>query len=143
MKPARLLISARGIRDLRRAVDPAALLRAGSPDELARSALVPAARNLAVAINLLPEPQRAESTAAVLACRVLDAYEDLCSGSATTVLEAARYLVGDNPAPPPPLSAQVVRDSELVDSILAERIDDVRVLVSRLPAAGRAGCASY
>jgi phytoene/squalene synthetase len=73
---------ARGVRDLRRAVDPAALRRAGSPDELAESALIPAARNLAVAINLLPEIQRAESTAAVLACRVLDAYEDLYSGPA-------------------------------------------------------------
>ncbi|MDV6260985.1 class 1 isoprenoid biosynthesis enzyme [Rhodococcoides yunnanense] len=139
MKPARLLILARGVRDLRRAVDPAALVRAGSPDELAESALIPAARNLAVAINLLPEMQRAESTATVLACRVLDAYEDLYSGSAgsaTTVLWAARYLVGDDPVPPPPLRARILRESDAVDSILAERITDVRALVARLPAAG-------
>ncbi|OZC48785.1 hypothetical protein CH286_10565 [Rhodococcus sp. WWJCD1] len=140
MKASRLLILARGVRDLRRAVDPAALVRAGSPEELAESALIPAARNLAVAINLLPELQRAESTAAVLACRVLDAYEDLYSGSegaATTVLWAARYLVGENPVPPPPLRARILRASDAVDSILAERITDVRALVGRLPAAGR------
>ncbi|MCZ4520160.1 hypothetical protein O4220_16740 [Rhodococcus ruber] len=140
MRPARLLILARGIRDLRRAVDPSALLRAGTPDELAESALIPAARNLAVAIDLLPEVQRTESIAAVLACRVLDAYEDLYSGSvgaATTVLGAARYLVGDDPVPPPPLRARVLRESDAVDSVLAERIDDVRVLVEGLPVAGR------
>ncbi len=140
MKPVRLVILARGLRDLRRAVDPAALVRAGSVDELAESALIPAARNLAVAINLLPETQRAESTAAVLACRVLDAYEDLYSGpvgAPTTVLWAARYLVGEDPVPPPPLRARVLREIDAVDSILAERIADVRALIGRLPAVGQ------
>ena len=140
MKPAQLSTLARGVRDLRRAVDPDALRKAASPDELADSALIPAARNLAVAIHLLPEVQRAEASAAVLACRVLDAYEDLYSGSvspATAVLGAARYLVGDDAVPPPTLRARVLRESDVVDSILAERIDDVRVLVGRLPVAAR------
>ena len=46
---------------------------------LARLALVPAARNLGVAISFLPADLRSEATAALLACRVLDAYEDLSS----------------------------------------------------------------
>ena len=51
--------------------------RPESPDELARLALIPAARNLGIAAGFLPADLRTEATAALLACRVLDAYEDL------------------------------------------------------------------
>ncbi|MBY4211752.1 hypothetical protein HQO42_10600 [Rhodococcus fascians] len=139
MRPARVLLLVRGLRDLRRAADATALARADSPEQLAEVALIPAARNLAVAISLLPKAQRDESTAAVLACRVLDAYEDLNPDRASagrSVLSAARYLVGDQSIPPPPLHTHVERDSEMVDSVLAERIGDVRILLSRLPVTG-------
>src|SRR5271163_3347727 len=77
MRAGRLGTLAHGLRHLRRAPDLAALRAARSPDELARLALVPAARNLGIAIGFLPAELRAEAAAALLACRVLDAYEDL------------------------------------------------------------------
>lgn len=130
---------AHGLRDLRRAPDLAALRAAQSPDELARLALVPAARNLSIAVGLLPADLRAEATAALLACRVLDAYEDLSDRplAGAAVLTAVGYLNGATDAPPPPLHSVAVRDSEAVDLLLAERIRDVRALLSGLPSEGR------
>ena len=66
-----------GLGHLRRAPDLAALRAARSPDELARLAIIPAARNLGISAAFLPMELQPEVTAAVLACRVLDAYEDL------------------------------------------------------------------
>ncbi|WP_431971953.1 hypothetical protein [Nocardia sp. bgisy134] len=135
----RLGILAHGLRNLRRAPDLAALRAAGSPDELARLALIPAARNMGIAIGFLTPELRAEATAALLACRVLDAYEDLIdrplAGSA--VRTAAEYLTGSTDTPPPPPDRVTVRDSEAVDLVLAERIRDIRALVAALPVAGR------
>ena len=130
---------AHGLRHLRRAPDLAALRAAPSPDELARLALIPAARNLGIAVGFLPADIRAEATAALLACRVLDAYEDLIDRplASGAVLTAARYLNGSTDTPPPPLRAVAVRDSEAVDLVLAERIHDVRALLSALPLKGR------
>ena len=47
------------------------------------------------------------------------------------------YLNGATDTPPPPLHAVAVRDSEAVDLVLAERIRDVRALLSALPFEGR------
>src|SRR6478672_13798363 len=104
---------AHGLRHLRRAPDLVALRAARSPDELARLALVPAARNLCIAIGFLPADLRTEATAALLACRVLDAYEDLSDRplAGGAVLTAVDYLNGDTDTPPPPLPAITVRDS--------------------------------
>ncbi|WP_067837753.1 hypothetical protein [Nocardia lijiangensis] len=139
MTGGRLGILARGLWNLRRAPDLAALRAAASPDELARLALIPAARNMGIAIGFLAADMRAEATAALLACRVLDAYEDLIdrplAGSA--VRTAAEYLSGSTDTPPPPPDRVTVRDSEAVDLVLAERSADVRSLVSALPAEGR------
>jgi hypothetical protein len=139
MSGGRLGTVAHGLRDLRRAPDLAALRAARSPDELARLALVPAARNLGTAAGFLPADLRAEATAALLACRVLDAYEDLIDRplASGAVLTAVGYLNGDTDTPPPPLHAVAVRDSEAVDLLLAERIHDVRALLAALPFEGR------
>ena len=112
---------------------------ARSPDELARLALIPAARNLGIAAGFLPADLRSEATAALLACRVLDAYEDLSDRplAAGAVVTAVDYLNGDTDTPPPPLQAIAVCDSEAVDLVLAERIRDVRELLSELPFEGR------
>ena len=74
---------------------------------------------------------RSEVTAALLACRVLDAYEDLVDRESASgaVLAAVAYLYGVTDKPPPPPPALAVRDSEAVDLALAERIDDVRALL--------------
>ena len=66
-----------GLRHLHRTPDLAAMRAARSPDELARLAIVPATRNLGIAAGFLPARLRSEATAALLACRVLDAYKDL------------------------------------------------------------------
>ncbi len=135
-RPAAVL---HGLRHLRRAPDLAALRAAGTPDELARLAIIPAARNLGLSAGFLPVKLRSEVTAALLACRVLDAYEDLADRSlaAGAVLTAVTYLNGDVDTPPPPPEAIAVRDSEAVDLVLAERIQDVRALLSALPGDGR------
>src|SRR5262249_7840708 len=82
---------------------------------------------------------RAEATAALLACRVLDAYEDLSDRprASGAVLAAVGYLNGTTDTPPPLLHAVAVRDSEAVDLVLAERIRDIRALLSALPFEGR------
>ncbi|PXX71783.1 hypothetical protein DFR70_1011217 [Nocardia tenerifensis] len=128
-----------GLRHLRRAPDLDTLRAAGSPEELARLALIPAARNLGVAVSFLSAGHRAEATAALLACRVLDAYEDLIDRplASSAVRTAVGYLNGDVDTPPPLLHAVAVRDSEAVDLVLAERIRDVRALLAALPAEGR------
>jgi hypothetical protein len=135
MSWGQLGIFASGLWHLRRAPDLAALRAAQSPDQLARVTLVPAARNLGIAVGFLPVGLRAEATAALLACRVLDAYEDLSDDplASSSVLAAAGYLSGVTDVPPPLLDVAAVRDSEAVDLVLAERIHDVRALLLALP----------
>ena len=139
MSGGRLGTLADGLWHLHRTPDLAAMRAARSPDELARLALVPAARNLGIAAGFLPADLRSEATAALLACRVLDAYEDLSARplAAGAVVTAVDYLNGDTDTPPPPLPAIAVCDSEAVDLVLAERIRDVRELLSELPFEGR------
>jgi hypothetical protein len=139
MRGRRACSLALGLMQLRRPAALSTLRSAGTPEQLAKLALVPAARNLGVAIGLLPVKLRAEATAAVLACRVLDAYEDLAERplAAEAVMAAANYLAGTSDVVPPPLGAAAVRDSEAVDLLLVERIRDVRALVSTLPAKER------
>lgn len=128
-----------GLWHRHRMPDLAAMRAARSPDDLARLVLVPAARNLGIAAVFLPADLRSEATAALLACRVLDAYEDLSARplAAGAVATAVDYLNGDTDTPPPALPAIAVRDSEAVDLVLAERIRDVRELLSALPFEGR------
>jgi hypothetical protein len=130
-----------GLRHLRRPADLTALRAAGSAQELARLAIVPAARNLGISAAFLPAALRAEFTAALLACRVLDAHEDLVEHrlASSAVLAAAAYLNGTTDTPPsPPVPPEVaLRDSEAVDLALAERIGDVRALLRALPAESR------
>src|SRR6478735_5225684 len=103
MSGGRLDTLAHGLWHLHRTPDLAALRSARSPDELARLALIPAARNLGIAAAFLPADLRTGATA----------------------------------SPPPPMHAVAERDSEAVDLVLAERIRDVRALLSALPFEGR------
>jgi hypothetical protein len=130
---------AQGMRHLRDTPDLAALRAARSPDELARLALIPAGRNLGIALGFLPPNLQTEAIAALMACRVLDAYEDLSERGLASgaVLAAAGYLNGTTDTPPPPLQPVAARDSEAVDLVLAERIRDVRALLSALPLEGQ------
>jgi hypothetical protein len=139
MSGGRLGALADGLWHLHSTPDLAAMRAARSPGELARLALVPAARNLGLAAGFLPADRRSEATAALLAFRVLDAYEDLSARpvAAGAVVTAVDYLNGDTDTPPPPLPAIAVGDAEAVDLVLAERIRDVRELLSELPCESR------
>ncbi|MFC6012110.1 hypothetical protein [Nocardia lasii] len=141
MSNARIPVLFRGLRHLRRAPDLTAMRAAPTPQDLAKLALIPAGRNLGIAVGFLPANLRAEATAALLACRVLDAYEDLAERSvaATAVLAAVDYLNGITETEPPALREfdGAIRDSEAVDRVLAERIADVRALLTELSAQGR------
>ncbi len=139
MSDGRLGALADGLWHLYRTPDLAAIRAARSPDELARLALVPAARNLGIAVGFLPADLRSEATAALLAYRVLDAYEELGANprAAGAVATAVKYLNGDTDTPPTPLPAIACCDSEAVDLVLAGRIRDVRELLSELPVEGR------
>lgn len=141
MNTPRLPLLIRGLRHLRRAPDLAALRAARTPRELAALALIPAGRNLGIAVTLLPATLRDEATAALLACRVLDAFEDLSDRAVASgaVLAAADYLNGVSDTLPTPLPALEgeIRDSEAVDRVLAERIADIRALLTALSERGR------
>lgn len=102
-------------------------------------AIIPAARNLGISAAFMPRNVQPEVTAAVLACRVLDAHEDLAerSSASSAVLAAVAYLNGITDTPPPTPVAVALRDSEAVDLVLAERIHDVRALLTALPVEGR------
>ena len=128
-----------GLRHLRRPPDLVALRAARTPEALARLAIVPAARNLGISAAFLPLDLQSEVTAALLACRVLDAYEDLVErpSASRAVLAAVAYLNGVTDEPPPPPPAVAVRDSEAVDLALAERIHDVRALLAALSVEGQ------
>lgn len=77
-----------------------------------------AARSLGVAVGFLPADLRAEATAALLACRLLNT----CNNR-----RAVGYLNGDDDTLPLPA----------VDPVLTERMRAVRVLLSELPFEGR------
>lgn len=70
---------------------------------------------------------------------MLDAYEDLIDRplASSAVRAAVEYLNGAVGTAPPLLHAVAVRDSEAVDLVLAERIQDIRALLSALPIDGR------
>ncbi|MGW5308574.1 hypothetical protein [Nocardia thailandica] len=141
MSKTRMGALAHGLRHLRRRPDLAALRAARTPAELAHLAIIPAGRNLGISVAFLPAHLRDEATAALLACRVLDAFEDLSdrASAASAVLTAAEFLNGTTDTPPPALPTVTadLRDSEAVDRLLAERIDDIRALIAVLPPQGR------
>lgn len=139
MRTGRLGALASGLRYLHRPPDLAAMRSARSPEELARLTLVPAAHNLGVAIGFLPAAERAEATVALLAWRVLTAYDHVSDRppAACVHLAVLDYLNGEVDVPPRSLQATAVRDGAAVDLVLAERIRDVRELLSKLSFEGR------
>lgn len=127
------------LRYLHRAPGVAAMRAARSPEQLARVVLLATARNLSAAAAFLPAAPRAEATAALLACRTLQAYEHVSDRplAARALLTAVDYLNGTVIAAPGPLPAVAVRGSEPIDLLLVERVHDVRALLAQLPVAGR------
>lgn len=118
-----------------RTPDAAAMRAARSPDDLARLVLAASTPHFGVAVALLPAGLRSEAIAALLAYRVLGAYERLSDHPQEALVAAVDYLAGGVHAPPPPPAASV--GSDTVDVLLVERVRDARALLAGLPVEGR------
>lgn len=95
-------------------------------------------RNLAVAATWLPTPARQEGIVAFLACRVLDAHEDLHADdkqSACAIMDACAFLCGNSATPPPVPHIHHSRESDQLEALLASRADTVRQAIQSLPPA--------
>ena len=117
-----------------------------SPDEFATRALVPAARNLGVAIALLPRPRGWRRTPPSSPAAHSDAFEDPWRrlGAADRGDRRRRRVLGRAGIRwrrrPPGLSPRVPSDQ--VDLVLAERILDVRAPADRAASSRRRGVGS-
>lgn len=128
---------------------PAALRRLasiGHPARFVAAAIVPAGRHFALAIAFLPRARRDEATVTFLACKALDAFEDLSGDPAEAragLRAAVAYLCGESLRPPrtdllvgaersPGLDA--VRESDRIEALLAARLPLLRAQLESLPA---------
>jgi hypothetical protein len=128
---------------------PAALRRLasiGHPARFVAAAIVPAGRHFALAIAFLPRARREEATVTFLACKALDAFEDLSGDPAEAragLRAAVAYLCGESVRPPRAdrlVGAERstgqgdVRESDRVEALLAARLPLLRAQLDALPA---------
>jgi hypothetical protein len=128
---------------------PAALRRLGSighPARFVAAAIVPAGRHFALALAFLPRARRDEATVTFLACKALDAFEDLSGDPAEAragLRAAVAYLCGESVRPPRAdrlVGAERstgqgdVRESDRVEALLAARLPLLRAQLDALPA---------
>jgi hypothetical protein len=108
----------------------------GHPRRFARAAIVPAGRHFALALAFLPRARRDEATVAFLACKALDAFEDLSADRAAAragLLAAADYLAGRTARPPRGDGLAATRDADRLEALLAARLPLLRVALEALP----------
>jgi hypothetical protein len=130
------VIDVLGARLALRRPGPVARLRTTEDlDEFIDRAFAASARNLAVASAFLPAHVRRVGAVAFLACRALDAFEDLSpdlSQARRDVLSAAEYLAGRSPSPPRASDLRPGGASDWVEAVLAERMPLVRAAIEDL-----------
>jgi len=134
---ARALLVLRAWLGLRRPPRLRWLASIGHPRRFARAAIVPAGRHAALALAFLPRARRDEATLAFLACKALDALEDLSpdQAAAQAALRAAlAYLLGEAVHPPRAERLRATRDSDRVEALLAARLPLLRAALEDLPA---------
>lgn len=115
----------------------------GHPRRFLRGAIAPAGRHFALAIAFLPRAQRDEAIITFLACKALDAFEDLSVDRAAAcggVTAAADYLAGRSAQPPRGDRLIAVRDSDRLEALLAARLPLLRVALEMLPDAAAMRC---
>jgi hypothetical protein len=121
---------------LRRAAPLQYLASIGHPRRLIRAAIVPAGRHFALAIAFLPRDRRREATIAFLACKALDAFEDLSADPAAArrdLAAAVDYLVGASDHPPRASELVATRESDRLEALLAARLPLLRAALEALP----------
>lgn len=121
---------------LRRPAPLQYLASIGHPRRLIRAAIVPAGRHFALAIAFLPRDRRDEATIALLACKALDAFEDLSADPAAArrdLAAAVDYLVGASDHPPRASALVAVRESDRLEALLAARLPLLRTALEALP----------
>jgi len=115
----------------------------GHPRRFARGAIVPAGRHFALAIAFLPRAQRDEAIVTFLACKALDAFEDLSADRAAAregLTAAADYLAGRSARPPRGDRLVATRDSDRLEALLAARLPLLRVALEALPTDAATRC---
>ncbi len=130
---------------LRRAVRLDRLARIDRPMRFVRAAIVPAGRQVALAIAFLSRRRRSEAAISFLACKALSGFDDR-SGSPTAardgITAAVAYLTGETHEPPRPAAPRSSRPSHRLDALLAARLPLLRAALKALPGdAGRRCCA--
>lgn len=94
------------------------------------------AGNLAKATAFLPASTRAEARLAFLACRALDAFEDLPPTAAESrflLEQCTAYLCGRVAVPPRLPAIAATRRSDRVEALIASRLDVLRMQLEALP----------
>lgn len=128
---------------LRRPTPFQRLASIGHPRRFLRAAIIPAGRHFALAIAFLPRARRDEATIAFLACKALDAFEDLSPDPATArrdLAAAVDYLVGASDRPPRASALQATRESDRLEALLAGRLPLLRAALEALPADAMQRC---
>jgi hypothetical protein len=113
------------------------LARIRHPLRFVRAALVPADRQVALAIALLPRRRRTEAAIALLSCKAIAAYDD-----DDRIAAAVAYLTGEASCAPGLMAAGTGYRPHQFDALLASRLPLLRAAIKRLPGdAGRRCCA--
>ena len=114
-------------------------------DGFVAQAFAASARNLAVASAFLPADVRRAGSVAFLACRVLDAFEDLSPDPCRArrdVMAAMEYLTGRWSCAPSTGDLSATRVTDRVELVVADRMPLLRSAIERLPDGRRAALIS-
>lgn len=120
---------------LKESADFSALEKNQNPEQVLNELFLLLGRNLAVATSFLPEDKRQEGIVTFLCCRVLDAHEDMhLDGeiSAQNIEACVDYLRGKKLTPPDAPSYSGNRETDLLECLLAKRLEWVKLSLDSL-----------
>jgi hypothetical protein len=113
------------------------LARIRHPMRFVRAALVPADRQVALAIAFLPRWRRPEAAIALLSCKAVAAYDD-----DDRIAAAVAYLTGESSCAPGLMAEGTGYRPHRFDALLVSRLPLLRAAIKQLPGdAGRRCCA--
>ena len=109
--------------------NPGPLDNAGGRERFLELAFIASGRNFAVAASFLPRSVRREGRIAFLACRALDAFEDLSPNDCFAqqgIKGVVNYLAGSVTEPPSTTGLRAWDESDVVEISLAARLPIIR-----------------